>query len=317
MSRAPPVPLLALSLLIATGAGAQSATKKREEEASIIELDAKSSRTPPELRISPSLSTVVLFDTPPSSVEVEEPQRFRRVRVAGDTLTLVPAAGLPVGARLTLTVYFLDGQVPERTKLVLVVDADSAERQVEVHRRPRARPREPIQVEALQEENQRLHRELEALREENQRLRQVMAPVFSSGVQPAGLGELFAGGPLTTAEFAMRRVDFTDASSAVQFLKVRDAWAYRLGSQVALLLELENTSREQPWQLGDASLEDTTRIDALTLSVWVDVRLGPGERGHIALGTKALRKAIWGPFTLRIQDSEGNQTVTLSNIVFP
>jgi uncharacterized protein (TIGR02268 family) len=317
MSPAPSVPLLALSLLIATGAAAQPAAGRREGGVRLIELDVESSRGPPELRISSNLNTVVLFDTPPSSVEVEEPRRFRRVHVAGDTLLLVPAAGLPVGTRMALTVHFQDGQAPERTVLLLVVDEALAERQVEVHRRPRLRQRESMPVEALHEENQRLRQGLEALREENRRLRQDLAPLLSSRARPGGLGELFAEGPLEAKDLAVRRIDFKSTYLPEQPLQVRAAFAYRLGAQVALLLELENTSRGRPWQVGEAIMEDTEGTRLKTLSVWTEARLGPGERGHIALGAKALRKATRGPFTLRLQDSEGGQNVTLSNIVFP
>lgn len=316
MSRAPSVPIVALSLLIAIGAAAQPAVEKRKEGTRRIELGAESSRVPPELRISPSFSTVVLFDTPPSRVEVDEPQLFRRVRVAGDTLTLVPSAELAVGARVTLTVYFLDGQAPEHTSLRLVVDESSAERQVEVHRRPPPRPREPMQVEELRKENLRLRQELAVLAEENLRLRQAMSPLLSPLALPGGPGELFVDGPLMAGDLAVRRIDPMHANAPDQPLQIRGALAYRLGTQMALVLELDNTDKTRSWQVRDAILESAEGTGAKALSVWVDARLGPDERGHVVLGAKALRKTR-GPFTLRLQDAEGGPSVTLKNIVFP
>ncbi|MFP2925229.1 DUF2381 family protein [Pyxidicoccus sp. 3LG] len=320
MTRAPSLPLLALWLLISASAAAQPAAARQEKGARLIELGTESARSPPELRISSSLSTVVLFDTPPSSVEVDAPQRFRRVRVAGDTLTLVPAtAGLPTGARMMLTVNFQEGQATESAVLVLVVDETSAERQVEVHRRMRPPPRAPMKAEDLHEENQRLRQTMEAMREENQRLRQTMAPLLSSGARRDGLGELLANGPLKASDFAVRRIalSHTRIPAPEQPLRVRSAWTYRLGAQAVLLLDVENMSEERPWQVGDATLEDTAGTEAKALSVLTEVRLGPGEWGHIVLGAKALLKTTRGTFTLRLQNSEGVQTVTLSNIVFP
>jgi uncharacterized protein (TIGR02268 family) len=317
MSRAPSLCLLALPLLLTTGAAAQSPSGRKEEGARLIELGTEPSRQQLELRISPTLSTVVLFDTPPSSVQVEDPRRFRRVRTAGDTLTLVPSAALPVGTRLKLTVHFQDGHAPEHAVLTLVVDEGSAERQVEVHRRPRLQEREPMRVEVLHEENQQLHQALEALRDENQRLRQAMALLLSQRAKPGGLGELFANGPLKEADLVAHQVESRNTRLPEQPLQVRAAWVYRLGSHVALLLELENTSSTRSWQVGDASLKGPEGVDEKVLDVWVEARLGPGERGHLVLGKKASRKATRGSFTLKLQGAEGGETVTLRDIVFP
>jgi hypothetical protein len=100
-------------------------------------------------------------------------------------------------------------------------------------------------------------------------------------------------------------------------VQIRTAWTYRLGAQVALVLEVENTSREQSWQTGDTTLVNTDGMGPKALSIWMDARLGPGERGHITLGAKALWKAGRGPFTLRLKDAKGSQTLTLKNIIFP
>ncbi|MBZ4418357.1 DUF2381 family protein [Myxococcus sp. RHSTA-1-4] len=317
MSRAPPLPLLVLSLLLAASAAGQSAVGKRGEGARVIELGAEPARQPPELRISPTLSTVVLFDTPPTSVEVKEPRHFRRVRLAGDTLTLVPSAGLTEGARLTLTLHFQDGQMQERAVLTLLVDEDAAEREVEVRRRPRPRERDPMQLEDLHEENQQLRQALEALREENRRLRQDMGPLFSARDCSVGLGGLFTNGPLKKADLAVRPLATRNISLPEQPIEVRAAWTYRLGSQAALLLELENTSSAQSWQAGGARLESPEGANVKTLDVWMEANLGPGERGHLVLGVEPRGNELRGSFTLKLQDSEGGQTVTLRDVVFP
>ncbi|WP_164021870.1 hypothetical protein [Pyxidicoccus trucidator] len=145
--------------------------------------------------------------------------------------------------------------------LRLVVDADSAERQVEVRRRPRPWPRALMRAESLREENLRLSQEMESLREENLRLRLAMAPLLSPPSGPVGLGKLFEDGPLNTADLVVRRIELTLARLPAQSLRIRAAWTYRLGAQAALVLE------------------DTERTGARVLSAWVDVRLARATGG--------------------------------------
>jgi uncharacterized protein (TIGR02268 family) len=295
--------LLVLALL-ATHAAAQPAPDMPEEKPRRIELGMEQSGSPPELRISPTLSTVVLFDAPLTRVEVEEPRRFRRVRVAGDTLTLVPAGGLKDGARVKLTVYFQDGAAAGSAALMLVADAAAAEREVEVHRRPR--PPEPCQqeVEGLRDENQRLHREVEQLR--------------TAQVRPRGLSGLLADLPLKEDDLlGMRRIDAGLDERSRSSLWVRTAWTYRAGPQVALVLEVENPAGATSWRAGLATLENPAGAASKVLSVWPEAPIPPRERGRIVMEAEASSEETRGTFTLTLQDVGGGPALILGNITFP
>jgi len=84
--------------------------------------------------IRPELSLTLFFDARLARVDVEGRERFRRVKLVDDTLTLVASEALHDGARVPVTVYFEDGAAPTRATFVLVVHPSQAERQVEVSR---------------------------------------------------------------------------------------------------------------------------------------------------------------------------------------
>jgi uncharacterized protein (TIGR02268 family) len=252
-----------------------------------------------EVRIHPTGSTVVLFDAPLTHVEVEAPRRFRRVRVAGDTLVLVPAGKLVEGARVGLTLHFQDGVAPECA--VLRADAD-AERQAEVHRRPGSPGRPSQEEQALREENQRLRQEVERLRE--------------TKASPQGLIELLADEPLKQGDFAVRSIGAAQSLSTQGSLRVHTVLAYRAGAQVALVLELENQDAARPWRVGVASLE-ARGATPRPLEVRAPVPIGPGKRGRIVVGATIHRKEAQGTFTVRLSEAGGGPDLTVGDVAFP
>ncbi len=299
MPGAPTTALLVL-VLLATAAAAQPDASPREQRSRPIVLGVEATGTPPELRISLTDSTVLLFDSLLARVEVERPERFRRVRVAGDTLTLVPAGGLEAGARVGLTVHFQDGGPPERA--VLVLDAASTDRQFEVYRRPLAPGPQP--------------RELESLREENQRLRQEVERLRSAQARPGRLAGLLADSPLKEGDVAGRRIDSTLTKRPGNPLRVHAVWAYRAGEEVALVLEVDNPDTARAWQLQGATLEGVgTGPRALAFSTKMEI--GPGERSRIVMGGTVRRREARGTFTLTLREAGGGPSLTLGNITFP
>ncbi|WNG26501.1 DUF2381 family protein [Cystobacter fuscus] len=102
-----------------------------------IELTADTPSKTPEVCIRPELSLTLFFDAELARVEVERRERFRRVKVVDDTLTLVASEALHDGERVPVTVYFQDGAAPTSATFVLVVHPSHAERQVEVSHRER------------------------------------------------------------------------------------------------------------------------------------------------------------------------------------
>jgi uncharacterized protein (TIGR02268 family) len=86
-----------------------------------IELTADAPSKTPEVCIRPELSINLFFDVRLARVEVEGRERFRRVKVVDDTLTLVASEALHDGERVLVTVYFQDDAVPSSATFVLVV----------------------------------------------------------------------------------------------------------------------------------------------------------------------------------------------------
>jgi uncharacterized protein (TIGR02268 family) len=257
----------------------------------------------PELRVSPGLSTVLLFDTPLGQVELANAERFGRVRVAGDTLTLVPSDGLEAGARVRLTVRFEDGAAPARATLVLVVHPALAERQVEVHRRPR--PLESYQ------------RELKALRAENQGLRQEVERLNVSRARLDGLTDLLVDGHLAYEGVACRRINAELDEHPRSALRVQAAWAYRAVDRLAVALVLEGPNGAQPWRAEGAALVATTGPGLKVLSVWQAAPIEPGSPQRVMVEADATQMEARGPFTLTLWEAGGTRPVTLGNVTFP
>ncbi|MBZ4418658.1 DUF2381 family protein [Myxococcus sp. RHSTA-1-4] len=298
MSTAPAAALLVLVLLATASAAAQPGASRREMREQSSPSNEESPGPKPEVRISPTDSTVVLFDAPLAHVEVEQPERFRRIREAGDTLLLVPAGRLVEGTRVGLTLYFQDGAEPEHA--VLVVDT-SAGRQ-EVYRRPSS-PGPP-------------HEEAEALREENRRLRQEVERLRAALSRPGGLIRLLANGPLVRDDLAVRCIDTALQPAPGSPLRVHAVCAYRVGAEVALVLEVEDQDATRPWQAGSASLAATGAMP-IPLTAAPEVPLGPGERGRIVVGAVLMRKKARAPFTLTVREASGGPALTLGHVLFP
>lgn len=67
------------------------------------------------MQVSPGKATVLLSDAPLSRVEVRDVERFGRVRLVEDTLTLVPSKQLAEGTEVSLVAHFRDGAARART----------------------------------------------------------------------------------------------------------------------------------------------------------------------------------------------------------
>ncbi|HZI03448.1 MAG TPA: DUF2381 family protein [Archangium sp.] len=302
----PPSPavLTVLLLLASTSAAAQSVTPAGEAtgEPRAVVLSPADEGEVPEVRIRPGLLTTLLFGPPLklAGVEVEERERFSRVKVLEDALQLVPSGALGVGRRLRLKVRFVEGTRPESADFLLVVDASRAEPQVNVELRPPVPEACWTQAEA-----------------ERVMARQYQAELARVRQRPDGITGLLATGQLdktgvTTRELWLRQ-DFTQRPG--EPLKVRMATGYRARDTVALDMVVENLA-SRTWTAAGAVLvgEDGTRHKVLR--VWPLEAIAPGaERRRVVVEAEAPEAG--GRFTLLLWQDGEPPSVSLEGVTFP
>ncbi len=164
--------MLALSSSALLGLALLTAPVEATERASLpicetgtryIELTADTPSKPPEVCIRPELSLTLFFDAKLARVGVKGRERFRRVTMVDDMVTLVASEALHDGERVPVTVYFEDGAAPTSATFVLVVHPSQAERQVEVSRQERT-------LASLRLGEQQARAEAQRCREEKARL---------------------------------------------------------------------------------------------------------------------------------------------------
>lgn len=253
----------------------------------------------PEVRVSPGASTVLVFDTPVARQELPGEERFGRVRLARDTLMLLPGARVEVGETWTLTVHFADGAVPARAELRLVVHAALAERQVAVYRHPRSA--EDLQGELLEKAGQ-----VERCQAALSRLEAAHAPLDRlSGWLDTGL--------LDTAGVLAGSQELTEHPRNA--LRVEDAWTYRAAGRavVALVLKLP---KGPPWDAGSAILQAKAGPRLRVLRVWPHEPIAPGQARKLYVDVEVSKDMLLGPYTLTVEEAGGTRALTVGNLMF-
>lgn len=300
-------PMLLLLLTLSSGpeASSQEEANVWETGARQVELSADTTGEPVEVRVSPGVGTLFVFDAPPSRVEVEARERFRAVGLEGVMLTLLPEASFLAVGQGRLTAHFSDGAAPSAaTFLLRAVPPALAERQLEVHRLPRG-------LESYA-------REARALREENAALRREVTRLQAAQAQPDGLlGLLVAEGPMKAEGVAAQDIPAMVVGRArggsLDKWRVR---AFRSTRQVALALWLQNRGA-QPWLAEGAALRGKAGSALKVLRVWQPDPIAPGELGQVLVEAEKGPQVAQGPFTLTLWEADNRNPVILSNITFP
>lgn len=300
--------LLGLALLAAPVGAEQSPLPVCESGTRYIELDATQPSTLPELCIRPELSLNLFFDAKLARVEVEGQERFRRVKVVDDTLTLVASAALHDGERVPVTIYFQDDTVPASATFVLVVHPTQAERQVEVSRHERT-------VASLRQGEQQARAEAQQCREEKARLQ-----AECSG--PVGLTGLIANGWLDKKNVVVRvRLDVAERPGNA--LEASEVSSYRtVGLQgrgrVAVKMTLVNPPGRPSWTPAGAALLGSKQEELPGLTVWPLKPIPPGETQVVTVEMNAAADEARGAFTLKLWAKEaGVGGVNLDGVTFP
>ena len=272
-----------------------------------IELTADPPSEPLEVCIRPELSLTLFFDAKLARVEVEGRERFRRVKMMDDTLTLVASEALHDGERVPVTIYFEDDAAPTNATFVLVVHPSQAERQVEVSRHERT-------VASLQQGERQARAEAQQCREEKARLQ-----AECSGQD--GLTGLIANGWLgETGVVARWLKDVTQRPGG--YLVAKKVISYRavgpngLG-RVAVEVELRNLGTV-PWMPSGVALVGAKREELMGLTVWPLEPIPPGESLRIVVELNATEREARGTYTLKLWAGEaGAGGVTLDGVMFP
>ncbi|WP_309896088.1 DUF2381 family protein [Archangium sp.] len=299
-----------LALLPATPALAESTPDAWEPVAvRHIELTADRAGQVHEVRISPLFTTTLVFNAPlpRGAVVLEGRESFLAVTVdeAAGLIVLLPSESLSPGKQLSLTVRFADGAVPAGASFRLVVHPTRAEPQVNVYRLPRSA--ESFQVEARQE------------RERAEQCEAQLAQAQAEQKRPGGLTGLIGSGLVKEGSGVSGRDIFTTARRRPgDALRVEAAHTYAARGQVAVALEVKNTSA-QPWSVDSEGAQLVSKEGARlhVLSVWQSEPLAPGQEGRVVVEAVATPEQARGTYVLTLGEGGGARTVTLRGVTFP
>ncbi len=299
-----PAVLLAL-LLLATGSVARAQPSACQTSVRRIEL-APGAASPPELCISPGLSTTMLFDRPlaKDGVVLEGRARFRRVDSAGTLLVLVPSEKLEHGERLQLKVRFTGSEAPESASFVLVVHRDEAERQVEISRAPSVAASCQAELQHKQEELQRCLAQAESLPPRPER-RASLAELLADG----GIDEKL----LTSVTFNRRELHQTSGEG----LEAVRATLFRSLTRLVALLEVEGPDGMAPWQAVGAIFRGPSGEALQPLWVVQSQPLLSGAESKVWVEVELPLAASRGPYTLELWGEGKARTLTLQGVKVP
>ncbi|WP_224371452.1 DUF2381 family protein [Hyalangium versicolor] len=301
--------LLALVLLVtASVAGAQPPPCQTAVRR--IELPTGGGAVPPELCISPGLSTTVLFDRAlvRDAVLLEGRERFRRVEALGSLLVLVPSEKLQPGERLSLKVRFADAEAPESVSFVLVVYRDQAERQVEV-----SRPARP--ADACQGEVQRQEAELQRKEAELQRCLAERAAPPAGLEESALLAQLLAQGAIDDNGLTVQQLTFRkQLSSNEDMPQLIRVTVYRAKTRIVVEVEMAMREGGKAWRTQGASLQQPSG-PALQPWIFQPAPLLAGDSGSVWV--EISNRRVHGSYTLELWDEGKARTITVPGLKFP
>ncbi|ATB46759.1 DUF2381 family protein [Corallococcus macrosporus] len=298
MTGSPTFIVLAWGLLWATLA--ESAAVDAPAVVRRIDVQAGSLATPPEVRISPGLSTTLFFDARirPEQLALEGRERFQRFGATEDHLVLVPSPTFREGERLRLEVRFHDGAVPDRAVLNLVVDATRPERQVELYRHARSAASYRQEVEELRAGMLRLERQVQQL----QRSRAGGEVTRESLV--ADIQDVSA---IRHRHWAARKVTGDFIVRAVSLVRLSPAWA-------ALRILLVPSEAAKDWRAAGAALTGAQGNRLRTLPPWQAGPLDAAGDSPIVIVLEEPEAVDTGRYTLELWDEGRKRTLKLEGL---
>ncbi|WP_140793088.1 DUF2381 family protein [Myxococcus xanthus] len=291
-------------LLIAGGAAAQGSVVLGNGSRR-IELEPGDSGALREVAVSPGLSTVFLFDSELTreGVDLDGSGVFSNVDVGRTTMRLVPSGKVLPGEKFRVSVRFSDGAAPPGASFLLVVHPARADNLVEVYRNKRT-------VESYQQEARES-------RAETLRCQEEIARLVSEHDAPEGLAGLLAIGGIDVNGVDGRIVTKTVSSDPRNALHPFKVHSFRSTGRVALEVLLGELRGERPWTAIGAALRRSPGTDLKVLRVWQDSPIASGGTGRVVIEAEATPESTRGSFSLKLWESDGARTVTISNVTFP
>ncbi|MGZ3459866.1 MAG: DUF2381 family protein [Archangium sp.] len=276
-----------------------------EPASSLFELPAEPGGRVPGVCIGSGVSTTFRFDSPlvPSSMEIQERERFADVAVGKTSLTVVPPEDLVPGERFKVVVCFADGVAPACAAFSLVAHPGLAMQQVNVFRQPHP-------VAYYQQEARAARAEAERYRAEVQRLR-------AERGTPGWLTALLAAG-LIDDEHGVVVHDLSERlprhkRDAFRWKRV---YSYRSKGRVAVEVQLD-TPDAMAWKTEGAALRGPQGKLLQGLTLWQLEPLAGTTWVRVVVEQPVTEEEARGTYTLTLWDASRSRTITLANVVFP
>jgi uncharacterized protein (TIGR02268 family) len=285
-------PPLALSLLVASAAVAQSQPLARQRQDRRAALPTTPAEPIPEVYVAAGNLTMVAFNGPLDRESlVVDRTRFKWVDVGDRILALEPFTDLGPGERLIMQVGFKDRALPAKAVLAVVSKADVMDGKVEVDRRANT-------PEAL----------LAALAQKEAELEELKARYAGSGPASLALSE-WLNRKLRPIEFATV-VEPGDSSG----LEVLESIGYQGAFSELVVIRVRNLPGQKPWTWGQARLIGPADAPVTVLSVQMkQEQLAPGEEGLVVVETKT---PPWKPrkaFSIELVDASGQRRLSINH----
>jgi uncharacterized protein (TIGR02268 family) len=273
-----------------------------------VELSAASTGELSTVCISPGQASTLSFDSDfvRDSLALEGREKFTKVDAGQSILKLVPSEKLVPGEKLKLTVRFMDDDAPAGAAMMLVVHAVQATPYVEVHREKRT-------VESCERELREKEAALQQCRAENERLRnEQRGPGGLIGLRASGIMD---GNGVTAQDITKRGTE-----AATNALSMSGGNAYRSATRVAVEVLLVVPEDAPAWKPESATLilQGRKGSELKVATLWPPEPIAPGLPGGIVfVEAEATPDVAAGTFTLKLWDTSGARTVTISGITFP
>lgn len=287
-------------LWVATGQAAALDTPGSGAAVRRIDVQAGMLVAPPEVRISPGLSTTLFFDARirPEQLVLDGRERFQRFGVSEDHLVVVPSSTFREGERLRLEVRFHDGAVPDRAVVVLVVDTARAERQIELYRHARSAASYRQEVEELRAGMLRLERQVQQLQRSRAR---------TEYTRESLVADLRDSGIVDFRTWRPRKVTGEVTPGRVAFIRLTPQWA-------ALRLMPPKSGDWAGWSAVGAALTDAQGKRLRTHPPWQEGPGAAGDRQPFIIIVDEPEAADHGRYTLELWDEGRKRTMKLEGL---
>lgn len=295
--------LIVLGLLGSLPGLAPATSHAAQPDPRRIHLKMEPAVTPSEVRISPGIATLLLFDSvlDRAGTMLEGREYFREIDVGERTIVLLPSETARDKEKLLLTVRFADDQPPATALFILKPHPALAEHQIEVYRHSN-------DCEACLQQVSEQQVALDQCR--GQLARCAGAPHPSDSIS-----ELLSSGFMDQQGIPVRMI--TLPSSPHESLEVMSVQSYRANHRVAVEVRFRVKHQEDPhsWIAKTATIVDRQGKPLGSLAV------RQSESGDVTGGIRVWAEAevqsCSDIYTLTLRDAEGTRAIIVNDLRFP